>query len=190
MILLIDNYDSFSFNLYQLVGTLCSDVKVIRSDELSVAEICQLAPSHVILSPGPGRPDKAGVYEELIHTCKGRFPILGVCLGHQAIGEVFGATVSYAKQVMHGKSSIISVVTPSKLFEGLPSTLTVARYHSLAVVADTIPDELIVTSVADDGEVMSLEHREYPIYGLQFHPESILTPEGARMVENFLALSQ
>ena len=186
MVLLIDNYDSFSFNLYQLVGSINPDIKVIRSDELTVDEIRQLKPDYVILSPGPGRPADAGVYEDLLRQCKGEFPILGVCLGHQAIGEVFGGTVSYAKQVMHGKQSVAKQVTTYKIH--IPEEFLVARYHSLAIVDDTIPDELLVTSMTDDGEVMSVEHKEYPIYGVQFHPESIMTPDGEQMIRNFLSL--
>ena len=175
MVLLIDNYDSFSFNLYQLVGSIDPDIKVIRSDELTVEEIRALKPDYVILSPGPGRPADAGVYEDLLRECKGDFPILGVCLGHQAIGEVFGGTVSYAKQVH-----------PSKILKDVPEQFEVARYHSLAIVDETIPSELIVTSITDDGEVMSVEHKDYPIYGVQFHPESIMTPNGEQMIRNFL----
>ena len=175
MVLLIDNYDSFSFNLYQLVGSIDPDIKVIRSDELTVEEIRALKPDYVILSPGPGRPADAGVYEDLLHECKGEFPILGVCLGHQAIGEVFGGTVSYAKQVH-----------PSKILKGVPEQFEVARYHSLAIIDETMPSELIVTSITDDGEVMSVEHKDYPIYGVQFHPESIMTPNGEQMIRNFL----
>lgn len=186
MVLLIDNYDSFSFNLYQLVGSIRPDIKVIRSDELTVEEIQALKPDHVILSPGTGRPENAGVYQELIETCKGQFPILGVCLGHQAIGQVFGATVSYAKKVMHGKQSLVTQEGDSKLLAGLPKQFPVARYHSLAIIDDTLPEELVVTAVTDDGEVMAVEHRDYPIYGVQFHPESILTPDGEQMMRNFL----
>jgi len=173
MVLLIDNYDSFSFNLYQLVGSIDPDIKVIRSDELTVEEIRALKPDYVILSPGPGRPADAGVYEDLLRECKGEFPILGVCLGHQAIGEVFGGTVSYAKQVMHGKQSVAKQVHPSKILKGVPEQFEVARYHSLAIIDD-------------DGEVMSVEHKDYPIYGVQFHPESIMTPNGEQMIRNFL----
>ena len=186
MVLLIDNYDSFSFNLYQLVGSIDPDIKVIRSDELTVEEIRALKPDYVILSPGPGRPADAGVYEDLLREYKGEFPILGVCLGHQAIGEVFGGTVSYAKQVMHGKQSVAKQVHPSKILKGVPEQFEVARYHSLAIVDETIPSELIVTSITDDGEVMSVEHKDYPIYGVQFHPESIMTPNGEQMIRNFL----
>ena len=186
MVLLIDNYDSFSFNLYQLVGSIDPDIKVIRSDELTVEEIRALKPDYVILSPGPGRPADAGVYEDLLRECKGEFPILGVCLGHQAIGEVFGGTVSYAKQVMHGKQSVAKQVHPSKILKGVPEQFEVARYHSLAIIDETMPSELIVTSITDDGEVMSVEHKDYPIYGVQFHPESVLTPDGRQIIVNFL----
>ena len=198
MVLLIDNYDSFSFNLYQLVGSIDPDIKVIRSDELTVEEIRVLKPDYVILSPGPGRPADAGVYEDLLRECKGEFPILGVCLGHQAIGEVFGGTVSYAKQVMHGKQSVAKQVHPSKILKDVPvhpskilkdvpEQFEVARYHSLAIIDETMPSELIVTSITDDGEVMSVEHKDYPIYGVQFHPESIMTPNGEQMIRNFLS---
>lgn len=186
MVLLIDNYDSFSFNLYQLVGSIDPDIKVIRSDEMTVEEIRNLKPDYVILSPGTGRPADAGVYEDLLRQCKGEFPILGVCLGHQAIGEVFGGTVSYAKKVMHGKQSEVEVTGQSLLFKGLPKRFPVARYHSLAILDETMPEELVVTARTDDGEIMAVEHKEYPIYGLQFHPESILTPDGECMMRNFL----
>ena len=191
MILLIDNYDSFSFNLFQLMGTINSDIKVIRSDELTVDEIMELEPDHIVLSPGPGRPDKAGVYEDLLQYMvkeKVTTPLLGVCLGHQALGEALGATVSYAKTVMHGKSSMIRQVEESPLFTNIAPIFQGARYHSLAIDPDTVPDELVVTAQTDDGEIMAMEHKELPIYGLQFHPESILTPEGEQMMRNFLAL--
>lgn len=184
MVLLIDNYDSFSFNLYQLVGSIDPEITVIRSDELTVDEIKELVPNHVILSPGPGRPADAGVYEDLLRECAGDFPILGVCLGHQAIGEVFGGKVTYAKEVMHGKQSMAHVEGESDLFQGLPTEFPVARYHSLAV--DDLPDALKVTARTDDGEIMAIEHTDYPIYGVQFHPESILTPNGEQIVRNFL----
>lgn len=191
MILLIDNYDSFSFNLFQLMGTINSDIKVVRSDELTVDEIMELAPDHIVLSPGPGRPDKAGVYEDLLQymvTKKVNTPLLGVCLGHQALGEALGATVSYAKTVMHGKSSMIRQIEESPLFTNISPIFQGARYHSLAIDPDTVPDDLVVTAQTDDGEIMAMEHKDLPIYGLQFHPESILTPEGEQMMRNFLAL--
>jgi len=186
MILLIDNYDSFSYNLYQLIGEINPDIKVIRNDEMTVEEIAELAPSHIILSPGPGRPEDAGIIIEAAKTLGRTIPLLGVCLGHQAICAAFGATVTYAKRLMHGKQSIAKLDTKSTLFRGCPQEAPVARYHSLAADAATIPEELIVTAQTADGEVMAVEHREYPIYGVQFHPESILTPDGARMLRNFL----
>ena len=188
MILLIDNYDSFSYNLYQLIGSLNPDIKVIRNDELTVKEIEALHPDKIILSPGPGRPCDSGVCEDVIRYFKDKVPILGVCLGHQAIAEVFGATVSYAKSIMHGKQSRIKIVHKSPLLEGMDSEFDGARYHSLAVIADTVPAELVVTAQTDDGEVMALQHAKYPVYGLQFHPESILTPQGRIILQNFLNL--
>ncbi len=190
MVLLIDNYDSFSYNLFQLVGELEPNIKVIRNDELTVKQIEALSPSHIIISPGPGRPSDAGVCEEVVKELGSRFPILGVCLGHQAICEAFGADISYAKKLMHGKMSVVKVDTASKLFSEIENPTEVARYHSLSAVKETLPDCLKVTSLADDGEVMSVEHTEYPIYGVQFHPESILTPQGRVMLKNFLNISK
>lgn len=186
MVLLIDNYDSFSYNLYQLVGSINPDIKVIRNDDYTVEEIEQMNPTHIIISPGPGKPSDAGMCEQAIDYFKGKVPIMGVCLGHQAICEVFGATVSYAKELMHGKMSVVQLAEDCKLFEGVGSKAEVARYHSLIALKDTIPDCLKVTATTEDGEVMAVRHRDYEVYGLQFHPESILTPKGKRMVENFL----
>lgn len=186
MILLIDNYDSFSYNVYQLTASVDPDVKVIRNDEMTVEEIAAFAPSHIILSPGPGRPADAGICEQVIDTFKGKIPIMGICLGHQAICEVFGATVTYAKELMHGKQSVATLDTDSVLFRGMEREITVARYHSLAAAPDTVPKELLVTAVTPDGEIMAVEHRNYPVYGVQFHPESVLTPDGKKMMENFL----
>lgn len=186
MILLIDNYDSFSYNLFQLVGEINPDIRVIRNDATDIDGIRKMNPSHIILSPGPGRPEDAGICMEVVKKLSGEFPILGVCLGHQAICAAFGATVTYAKQLMHGKSSVVTVDRNSKLFKGIDEKAEVARYHSLAADKDTIPDCLKVTALTDDGEVMAVEHREYKIYGLQFHPESILTPQGRIMLRNFL----
>ena len=186
MILLIDNYDSFSYNVYQLTASVEPEVRVIRNDEMTVEEIGALAPSHIILSPGPGRPAEAGICKEVIRTFKGKIPILGICLGHQAICEVFGATVTYARELMHGKQSTAAMDTESVLFRGMGREMVVARYHSLAADPDTMPEELVVTAATPDGEVMAVEHREYPVYGVQFHPESVLTPEGRRIIENFL----
>jgi len=186
MILLIDNYDSFSYNLYQLVGTINPNIKVIRNDELSVREIARLAPERIILSPGPGYPKDAGVCVDVVKKLGARIPILGVCLGHQGICEAFGATIDHARRLMHGKSSVVTLDTRSKIFRGLPERLKVARYHSLAAVAETMPACLRVISTTDDGEIMAVEHTEQPVYGLQFHPESILTEHGREIMENFL----
>ncbi|MBR1534652.1 MAG: aminodeoxychorismate/anthranilate synthase component II [Ruminococcus sp.] len=186
MILLIDNYDSFSYNLYQYIGEIDPDIKVIRNDELTVDEIEELAPDRIILSPGPGRPENAGVIIELVQRLGKKFPILGVCLGHQAICAAYGATVTYAKQLMHGKQSITQLDTDSPLFKDCSEKTAVARYHSLAADADTLPDELKVIARTDDGEVMAVEHKSYPVYGVQFHPESIMTPEGKQMLRNFI----
>ncbi len=186
MILLIDNYDSFSYNLYQLIGEINPDIRVIRNDEMTIEEIRALNPERIILSPGPGRPEDAGIIVEAARTLGKEIPTLGVCLGHQAICMAFGATVTYAKELMHGKQSVVKFDTESTLFKGIPEKAPVARYHSLAAEKGTIPDCLKITGVTDDGEVMAIEHREYPIYGVQFHPESIMTPDGKAMLKNFL----
>lgn len=186
MILLIDNYDSFSYNLYQLVGSINPNIQVIRNDERTVAEIEAMRPEAILLSPGPGRPADAGVCQEAARYFGGKVPVLGVCLGHQAICEAYGGTVSYAKTLMHGKQSVIRVENGGPLFDGLPREIKVARYHSLAAVEDTLPEELIVTARAEDGEVMAVRHRAFAVYGVQFHPESILTPCGKSILENFL----
>ena len=188
MILLIDNYDSFSYNLYQLIGSINPDIKVIRNDELSIPEIEGLAPEAIILSPGPGRPADAGVCVESSRHFAGKIPVFGVCLGHQAICEGFGATVSYAKELMHGKQSNIKIDTDCQLFAGLPATIQGARYHSLAALEDTIPTELKVIARTDDGEIMAVKHRDHEVYGVQFHPESILTKQGMNILKNFLRL--
>ena len=185
MILLIDNYDSFSYNLFQLIGEISPDIKVIRNDEMTVAEIKKLNPDHIILSPGPGRPEDAGVIVDVVKQIP-NIPTLGVCLGHQAICMAFGATITYAKQLMHGKQSDVTFNTNCSLFHSCPSVSSVARYHSLAVNADTIPDELKITARTKDGEVMAVQHQTYPLYGVQFHPESIMTPYGKQMLKNFI----
>ena len=185
MILLIDNYDSFSYNLYQLIGEVEPDIKVIRNDEMTVEEIRQLRPDHIILSPGPGRPENAGILIELVRTVHD-IPILGVCLGHQAICAAFGATVTYAKALMHGKQSMVRFDGTCPLFADCPETAPVARYHSLAADPETIPEELIVTARTTDGEVMAVQHKDHPVYGVQFHPESIMTPDGKQMLRNFI----
>lgn len=186
MIMLIDNYDSFSYNLYQLIGEINPDIKVIRNDEMTVEEIRALAPERIILSPGPGRPENAGIIVEAAKTLGKEIPTLGVCLGHQAICAAFGAVVTYAKELMHGKQSKITFEEDCPLFQGCPERMLVARYHSLAADESTMPDCLRVTARTADGEVMAVQHQEYPIYGVQFHPESIMTPKGKRMLRNFI----
>lgn len=188
MVLLIDNYDSFSYNLVQLFGTLNPDIRVIRNDEMTVSEIAALAPSHIILSPGPGYPKDSGVCEDVVRTLQGRMPILGVCLGHQGICEVYGANICHARQLMHGKQSTVTVDTSKPIFAGLPERIEVARYHSLIADIHTMPEELEVISTDENREVMAVKHRTHDIYGLQFHPESILTPDGTKIIENFLKL--
>lgn len=191
MILLIDNYDSFSYNLVQLIGGILKEqnsseiIKVIRNDELNVNEIKKLNPSHLILSPGPGRPCDAGICEAIIPEMMDNTPILGVCLGHQAICETFGGKITYAKVLMHGKKSIIDL-KEDKIFKGLKKQIPVARYHSLAADKSTIPECLNIIATADDGEIMAVKHKEHSVYGFQFHPESVLTPDGKIMVTNFL----
>ncbi len=186
MIVLIDNYDSFSYNLYQLVGGIVPDIRVIRNDKITVAELEQRKPDAIILSPGPGRPEDAGICIETVTRLGGRIPILGVCLGHQSICRAYGAEVSYAKQLMHGKTSVIRPDRDSVLFAGMGEEIQVGRYHSLAAVETTMPEKLRVTARAADGEIMAVEHTDDPVFGLQFHPESILTPEGAHIMGNFL----
>ena len=186
MILLIDNYDSFSYNLVQLVGEIDPDIRVIRNDELTVPEIRALHPERIILSPGPGRPEQAGVIMEVVRELGSEIPILGVCLGHQAICAAFGATVTYAKRLMHGKQSLVHFDKCSPIFAKCPETALAARYHSLAADPATMPECLKVTAVTEDGEVMAVQHRQMPVYGVQFHPESIMTPDGKAMLEAFL----
>ena len=188
MILVIDNYDSFSYNLYQLIGEIVPDIKVIRNDELTVEEIKEINPDHIILSPGPGRPENAGIIIEVVKQLGKDTPILGVCLGHQAICAAYGATITYAKELMHGKQSSITFDNECLLFNGCSQDLLVARYHSLVSDAKTIPQDLKVTALTTDGEVMAVSHIEYPVYGVQFHPESIMTPEGKKILENFINL--
>ena len=185
MILLIDNYDSFSYNLVQLAGSLRQDVKVVRNDALTVEEVEALSPERIILSPGPGYPKDAGICEDVVRCLGDHIPILGVCLGHQAICEVYGATISHARCLMHGKQSCIKINTDSLIFRGLPEEVPVARYHSLAGVKETLPEELKITAQTTEGEIMAVAHKTYPIYGLQFHPESILTPDGYEILKNF-----
>ncbi len=185
MILIIDNYDSFSYNLYQVIGEFNPDIKVIKNDELNVTAIDTLSPSHIVLSPGPSRPENAGVCLEVIQRLHTKYPILGVCLGHQSICQAFGATITYAKDVLHGKQSYVTY-EDSTILADIEQPMLVARYHSLAADISTMPEVLKITATTDDGEVMAVEHKQYPVYGVQFHPESILTPQGKMIIQNFL----
>lgn len=186
MIVLVDNYDSFSYNLYQMVGSLYPDIKVVRNDAISVDELIGLQPEGIIISPGPGRPEDAGVCVDAIRRLDGSVPILGVCLGHQAICTAYGGTVSYAKRLMHGKTSRVDVDNSCPMFHEMERQITVGRYHSLVAVETDLPDELIVVARSADGEIMAVRHRDKPVYGLQFHPESILTPDGHMVLRNFV----
>ena len=186
MIVLIDNYDSFSYNVYQLIGSVEPDIRVVRNDEVTIQELEDMKPEALILSPGPGRPEDAGICIESIKYFKDRLPILGICLGHQSICEAFGGIVSYAKELMHGKKKLMYKAGESQLFKGLPDTFAAARYHSLAALKDTLPAELRVTAESEDGEVMAVEHTKYPVFGVQFHPESVMTLDGRVMIENFM----
>ncbi len=186
MLLLIDNYDSFSYNLYQMCGTIEPDIRVYRNDRITLDEIRKLNPDHIILSPGPGRPCDAGICEDVIREFAGKIPILGVCLGHQAICEVYGGTVTHAKHLMHGKQSIVSLDHSCPLFAGLADEMAVARYHSL--IGTDLPDTLKIVSTDSIGEVMAVMDRAKQVFGLQFHPESILTPQGFVLLKNFLSI--
>jgi anthranilate synthase component 2 len=186
MTLLIDNYDSFSYNLYQYVGELSDDIRVIRNDEMTVDEIREMAPDHIILSPGPGIPSEAGLLLDVIRHYAGRIPMLGVCLGHQAIGEAFGAHLTNLSKVYHGVSTPITQYGNDEIFAGLSRRFEVGRYHSWVVDKTDFPDCLEITAESDDGSIMALKHKSYDIRGIQFHPESILTPNGRRILENWL----
>ncbi|EHB49673.1 MULTISPECIES: aminodeoxychorismate/anthranilate synthase component II [Paenibacillus] len=185
MILVIDNYDSFTYNLVQYLGELGEEVKVFRNDEIDIAGIEALAPDHILISPGPCTPNEAGVSLEVISHFKGVIPIFGVCLGHQAIGQAFGGKVVRAERLMHGKTSPIHHEGRS-VFEGLPNPFTATRYHSLIVEKESLPDELEITAWTEEGEIMGLAHKQYPVEGVQFHPESIITDHGHQMLRNFL----
>ncbi len=186
MLLLIDNYDSFSYNVYQLAASIEPNVQVIRNDEKTLKEIEEMNPSHIVISPGPGKPSEAGICEEVVRYFTGKIPILGICLGHQAICEAFGARITYAEQLMHGKQSVVRLDTQCILFAGMESEITVGRYHSLAAAPQSIPDVLRVVAYTQEGEIMAVEHRDESVYGVQFHPESVLTPEGYQIMENFI----
>ncbi len=184
MIAVIDNYDSFTYNLVQYLGELGAEVRVFRNDAITVEELDALEPSHIVISPGPGDPSEAGISRQVIRELGARRPILGVCLGHQCIGDAFGGRVVRADRLFHGKTSPIYHYGEG-LFRGLPSPFEATRYHSL-IVAEPLPDELEVTAFTTDGEVMGLRHRRHPIFGVQFHPESILTQGGKQVLQNFL----
>ncbi len=190
MILIIDNYDSFTYNLYQLAGAINPDIRVIRNDELTVEEVAKLNVSHIILSPGPGRPEDAGICGETAKKLASKCPILGICLGHQAICQAYGATVGYAKKLVHGKKSFVHIAKGNPIFNGMAPLIEAGRYHSLAVERQTLPDELFIIAETKDGEVMGVKHRDYNLYGLQFHPESILTKDGSLIIRNFLTCKE
>ena len=189
MILMIDNYDSFTYNLYQYIGHFNSDIKVFRNDEITIQEIEKLNPSHLIISPGPKYPKDAGISIEAIKYFTGKMPVLGVCLGHQSIGEAFGAKVVRAHHILHGKTSEITLDNECPIFKELPERVVVGRYHSLIVDRASLTDELVIIAEDDEGEIMGLKHKVHPTFGLQFHPESILTIEGKKMIKNFLEVS-
>lgn len=185
MILIIDNYDSFTYNLVHIVAEYTDDYKVVRNDAITIEEVKELNPDKILISPGPGRPANAGITESVIKEFGANTPILGVCLGHQAIGEVFGGKVVHAPKLMHGKTSTIEHDGKS-VFENIPDNFIATRYHSLVLDPDQIPDELEISAHSEDGVIMGLRHRKYPIEGIQFHPESILTKEGPQLIKNWV----
>lgn len=187
MILIIDNYDSFTYNLYQYIGIFRPDIEVVRNDKITVQEIKHSKPDHIVLSPGPKSPKEAGICMDVVKECYQDIPILGICLGHQSIGAAFGAVVSYAKTLVHGKQSQVTH-DGTGIFSGIPDGIKVARYHSLAVMEDTLPACLRVSCRTEDGEIMAMQHERYPVFGIQFHPESIYTEHGKKMIENFLMM--
>lgn len=189
MIVMIDNYDSFTYNLYQYIGTINPDVEVYRNDALTAAEVLAKNPSHIIISPGPKYPKDAGICVDLIRKDE-NIPLLGVCLGHQSIGEAFGGRIVRAPRIMHGKSDRVTPDNSSPIFAGIDGEIEIGRYHSLVIDKESLPECLKVTSESSDGCIMSVEHKEKPIYGIQFHPESVLTPMGMRIIENFLKINQ
>ena len=188
MILIIDNYDSFTHNLYQLIGEINSDIKVVRNDKITIPEIEVLKPDHIIISPGPGNPQQAGICLDVIKELSGKYPILGVCLGHQAIGEAFGGKVVHAPEIVHGKSDRVYILKETPLLAGMENGFQAARYHSLIVEPESLPACLEVIAETKKHEIMALQHKEYKVYGVQFHPESIMTPEGRTILKNFLSL--
>lgn len=187
MIVLIDNYDSFTYNLYQFFGEFETDIRVIRNDKITAEELLEMAPDQVVISPGPKTPNEAGNCLDIIDKVAGKIPMLGVCLGHQSIGQAFGGDVVHAKTLFHGKQSTIAL-KEDPLFEGMPKVIDVARYHSLVVKLETLPDCFEVLAKTDDDEIMAMKHKTLPVYGLQFHPESILTDNGKKIIENFVKM--
>lgn len=190
MILFIDNYDSFTYNLVQIAGNITPDIKVVRNDMVTVSEVEKMQPSHIIISPGPGYPKNAGISEEIITRLKDKAVILGVCLGHQGICEAMGGNIIPAKKLIHGKQTPVKINTESKIFKGLDEVIPVARYHSLIVEKQTIPDGLEIIAEDFEGEIMAVKIKGSEVYGLQFHPESILTPNGEAIMRNFLSIER
>ncbi|MBC7766228.1 MAG: aminodeoxychorismate/anthranilate synthase component II [Hyphomonadaceae bacterium] len=188
MILIIDNYDSFTYNLYQYFGEINPNIEVVRNDKITVEEVLAKNPSHLVISPGPGFPNSAGICIDLIRKASGQFPILGICLGHQAITEAFGGKVVHAPRLMHGKADVVNIQTDSPLFQGLSEKLEVGRYHSLIAQNNSLPDTLNVIASTEQDEIMAVSHTQHNTFGIQFHPESILTPRGKEIIQNFLKL--
>ncbi len=189
MIVLVDNYDSFTYNLVQALAAMGADIRVFRNDAVTVEEVEAMRPDAVVISPGPCRPEQAGISVELARRMSGRLPLLGVCLGHQAIAVAFGGVVSSAREIRHGKTSEVRH-DGSALYRGLPNPFPAGRYHSLAVMADCLPKELMADAFSEDGEIMGMRHRQHPTFGVQFHPESVLTPSGKRLLGNFLMMTK
>ena len=190
MILIIDNYDSFTYNLYQYIGVLNPDVMVIRNDKIDISGIRTLNPSHLIISPGPGFPQEAGISTRVVQELGEEIPILGVCLGHQAIGDAYGAKIVHSPQLVHGKASDTHIATGCPIFHYLPPIIQVGRYHSLVIERESLPGELIITAETSEGLIMGVEHKDYPVFGVQFHPESLLTLNGLKIIENFLVCNK
>jgi len=188
MVLIIDNYDSFTYNLYQYTGMLTPNVEVYRNDKITISEVLAKAPSHIILSPGPGYPSTAGIMPELIKQAAGKVPMLGVCLGHQAIGEAFGGRIVHAPNLMHGMSSEVEIDTECPIFKGLNNKIEAGRYHSLCIEPISMPARLQITAMSPDGVIMGVKHKDYDVYGIQFHPESVLTNCGMAILRNFLSI--
>lgn len=189
MIVIIDNYDSFTYNLYQYIGEINPEVEVYRNNKITINELRDKRPSHIIISPGPGHPRDAGISVELIRQMHKEVPILGVCLGHQAMGEAFGGRVIHAKELVHGKASIVKI-NKCELFGNIPESFKAGRYHSLIIESSTLPEELEVIASTEDGQIMGVKHKRYPMYGIQFHPESVLTEYGMQILRNFLKIKR